>query len=508
MLTAARPWASLTPLQALVERACDPTMTEPNYGINLELAELVNTKKANTPREAAMETVRMVNNRNPHVAMLALHLLDNLVHQCGYPFHLQIATKEFLNELVRRFPERPPMMIGPVMGKTLELIHEWKNTLCVASKYKEDLVHIRDMHRLLSYKGYRFKSFDATRAMAAANPTENLKSPDELEEEDRAAKSAKLQELIRRGSPKDLAQAQELMKALSGAEPDKAPDYASQTKAELEKVQQKAILLNDMLNNVDEGEKIGVEGDAYDQVAGVCKGARPKIQKWIGEAGEENADLMDRLLLMNDLINNVLERFEACKRGDWSKAAEIDATLNPSSKPPDLINFDAFADDNNLGSLSLSSPAPGTPSVAAPASATQTIGGLPVDLFSSLAMPSSSSTSSGIPSGPSRQRQDPMAFFNTAPIQPQQQPQFNQFQQQSNSFATSSSSGAQYNGYGFPSSPSVAPHPASISLPITPGNSTPRQSQLPAASTNHPSVSAAPPPVVKKDPFADLADLF
>jgi hypothetical protein len=29
---------------------------------------------------------------------------------------------------------------------------------------------------------------------------------------------------------------------------------------------------------------------------------------------------------MNDLINNVLERFEACKRGDWTKAAEIDAT--------------------------------------------------------------------------------------------------------------------------------------------------------------------------------------
>jgi hypothetical protein len=27
-------------------------------------------------------------------------------------------------------------------------------------------------------------------------------------------------------------------------------------------------------------------------VAGVCRGARPKIQKWIGEAGEENADLM------------------------------------------------------------------------------------------------------------------------------------------------------------------------------------------------------------------------
>ncbi len=48
MLATARPWASLTPLQALVERATDPTMGEPNYAINLELAELINTKKANT----------------------------------------------------------------------------------------------------------------------------------------------------------------------------------------------------------------------------------------------------------------------------------------------------------------------------------------------------------------------------------------------------------------------------------------------------------------------------
>ena len=63
---------------------------------------------------------------------------------------------------------------------------------------------------------------------------QNLKSPEELEEEDRAAKSAvcidwlcsykaelmfekKLQELIRRGTPRDLAVAQDLMKALAGA---------------------------------------------------------------------------------------------------------------------------------------------------------------------------------------------------------------------------------------------------------------------------------------------------
>ena len=67
--------------------------------------------------------------------------------------HLQIATKEFLNELVRRFPERPPLALPPPMARILAMIHEWKNTICLTSKHKEDLVHIKDMHRLLTYKG-------------------------------------------------------------------------------------------------------------------------------------------------------------------------------------------------------------------------------------------------------------------------------------------------------------------------------------------------------------------
>lgn len=199
-------------------------------------------------------------------------------------------------------------------------------------------MHIRDMHRLLSYKGdslhhtlgeelTRFRiplqsircrpsaigakserGELALRVKTSVERSQGLKSPEELEEEDRAAKSAvglrslsarckltatqKLQELIRRGTPRDLAAAQELMKQLAGAEPDKAVDYASQTLAELDKVQSKAILLNDMLNNAKEGEKIGLDGDVYDQVAAACRGARPKIQRWIEEDDGEREGMM------------------------------------------------------------------------------------------------------------------------------------------------------------------------------------------------------------------------
>jgi ADP-ribosylation factor-binding protein GGA len=89
--------------------------------------------------------------------MLALALIDTLVQSCGYPMHLQIATKEFLNELVRKFPERPPPFPSAVMQRILDLIHTWKETICMDSRWKQDLGNVRDMHRLLTFKGYRFR---------------------------------------------------------------------------------------------------------------------------------------------------------------------------------------------------------------------------------------------------------------------------------------------------------------------------------------------------------------
>jgi ADP-ribosylation factor-binding protein GGA len=145
-----------TQLQRFILNACDPSNYEPNLALNLEIADLINSKKGSAPREASTTIVSYVNHRNPNVAMLALELLDICVKNCGYPFQLQISTKDFLNELVRRFPERPPVRPSRVQTKVLGMIEEWRTTICETSRYKEDLGYIRDMHRLLRYKGYIF----------------------------------------------------------------------------------------------------------------------------------------------------------------------------------------------------------------------------------------------------------------------------------------------------------------------------------------------------------------
>lgn len=160
-----------TPLQRFIQQACSPEYFEPNLSLNLEIADLINSKKGNAPREAAVAIVNYINHRNPNVALLALSLLDICVKNCGYPFQLQVGTKEFLNELVRRFPERPPVRATRVQLRILEAIEEWKSTICQTSRYKEDLGFIRDMHRLLSYKGYTFPQVRREDA-AVLNPSD------------------------------------------------------------------------------------------------------------------------------------------------------------------------------------------------------------------------------------------------------------------------------------------------------------------------------------------------
>ncbi|KAI9225428.1 MAG: VHS domain-containing protein [Piptocephalis tieghemiana] len=195
-----------------IARACDPRNISPNLPLNLEVCDLVNQKEKSY--DASRTIVRYVNSRDSNVSMLALTLLDNCVKNCGHPFHLQCASKEFLNELVKKFPEHPPTLYTPIQQKTLELLQEWRLTICVNSRYKNELVHILDMCRLLHFKGYRFPRVSLEHS-ALAQP-DMLKSAEELEAEDQAVNAAKLQEYLRRGSPEDLRKANDLMQVMAG----------------------------------------------------------------------------------------------------------------------------------------------------------------------------------------------------------------------------------------------------------------------------------------------------
>lgn len=350
-------------LQRYIQQACSPENFEPNLALNLEISDLINSKKGNAPREAAVAIVNYVNHRNPNVSLLALNLLDICVKNCGYPFHLQISTKEFLNELVRRFPERPPIRPTRVQMKILEAIEEWRGTICQTSRYKEDLGFIRDMHRLLSYKGYIFPEVRREDA-AVLNPSDNLKSAEEMEEEEKAAQSAKLQELIRRGGPEDLQEANRLMKIMAGYDTRQKTDYRAKAAEEVGKVQQKARLLEERLEGFKPGD-VMTEGDVFEELASALQSAHPKIQRMCEEESDDH-EAVAKLLEINDSIHRTVERYKLMKKGDVDAASKIaKGTLGTSTgvgknaaNELSLIDFDGDAETN--GSSSVPAPAGGS----------------------------------------------------------------------------------------------------------------------------------------------------
>ncbi|PKX94607.1 VHS domain protein [Aspergillus novofumigatus IBT 16806] len=348
----------LTPLQRAIRNACDFSLYEPNLALNLEVADLINSKKGNAPREAAFEIVRLINSRNQNVALLALALLDMCVKNCGYPFHLQVSTKEFLNELVRRFPERPPMQPSRVQHRILESIEEWRQTICQTSRYKEDLGHIRDMHRLLLYKGYMFPEIRHEDA-AVLNPSDNLRSAEEMEEEEREAQSAKLQELIRRGTPADLQEANRLMKVMAGFDTRHKTDYRAKAAEEVAKVQQKAKILEEMLQSHKPGDRIA-EGDVFEELASALQSAHPKIQKMCEEESDD-PEAVHKLLEINDSIHRTIERYKLVKKGDYDAASKIPkgtlgTTTGSNGNAPLAAGGSSL--ENDLLGLSIEEPLP------------------------------------------------------------------------------------------------------------------------------------------------------
>jgi ADP-ribosylation factor-binding protein GGA len=180
-----------------------------------------------------------------------------------------------------------------------------------------------------------------------------------MEEEERAAQSAKLQELIRRGGPEDLQEANQLMKIMAGYDTRQKTDYRAKAAEEVGKIQQKARLLEERLAEFKPGDKM-TEGDVYEELASALQSAHPKIQKMCEEESDDH-EAVAKLLEINDSIHRTVERYKLMKKGDVEAASKIaKGTLGTStgvSKNADnelsLIDFDGDAGASGSDSKTL-----------------------------------------------------------------------------------------------------------------------------------------------------------
>jgi ADP-ribosylation factor-binding protein GGA len=177
-----------------------------------------------------------------------------------------------------------------------------------------------------------------------------------MEEEEREAHSAKLQELIRRGTREDLQEANRLMKIMAGYDTRSKTDYRAKAAEEIGKIQAKARLLEERLEAFQPGDTMK-DGDVFSELASALQSAQPKIQKMCEEESDDH-EAVAKLFEINDSIHRTVERYKLMKKGDMEGAAKVASGAPPPSQSAaagassaanelSLIDFDADAPSSN-----------------------------------------------------------------------------------------------------------------------------------------------------------------
>ncbi|XP_010007897.1 PREDICTED: hepatocyte growth factor-regulated tyrosine kinase substrate, partial [Nestor notabilis] len=126
----------------------------------LQICDMI--RQGDTQAKYAVNAIKKkVNDKNPHVALYALEVMESVVKNCGQTVHDEVANKqtmEELKEILKRQVETS------VRSKILYLIQAWAHAFRNEPKYKV----VQDTYQIMKVEGHVFPEFKESDAMFAA----------------------------------------------------------------------------------------------------------------------------------------------------------------------------------------------------------------------------------------------------------------------------------------------------------------------------------------------------
>ncbi|XP_013401561.1 TOM1-like protein 2 isoform X2 [Lingula anatina] len=326
-----------TPVGQRVDQATDASMASENWALNMEICDIINETDEG-PRDAIKALRKKLTNnvgKNWTVVMYTLTVLETCVKNCGKRFHILVANKDFLHELVKIIgPKNDPPTV--IQEKILSLIQTWSDAFKGAVELKE----VEKVYQELKSKGIEFPMTDLDSMAPIHTPARTVPEMDPAsspvrQPSSRAAQYAPQGQYPPQQAPQPQGRPQTLQQQpppqMMGGPVNLAPEQMAKLRSEVDIVMGNVKVFGEMLTEMTPGQENREDLDLLQELNRTCRQMQQRIVELIEKVANE--EVTEELLRVNDDLNNSFLRYERFERYRTGQQTPTSEQVPPPQQP-------------------------------------------------------------------------------------------------------------------------------------------------------------------------------